>query len=272
MKTTVDIDEKRFLINGQVTYEECDSCMHGLLMNSRMVQAIFDDECPETRDLWKYPDTGIWDPERNTDEFCDALSTYRDHGLLAVTVGLQGGGSIYSSPVYDKYCNSAFTSEGSLKASYFNRLERILKRCDELGMVVIVNYFYFKQVAKIPDDNVIRDITERTTERLLASGYRNILVDVANESASFWNRKLMEPQNIDQLIDIVQSITYDGRRLLVSASTGCGKSLPEGRWREIEDFSLPHGNGCTPDQLTEKLITLRETPEHRKTTSTYHGE
>ncbi len=39
------------------------------------------------------------DPDRNTDDFCRMLPIYRGYGLLAVTVGMQGGGSIYTRPL-----------------------------------------------------------------------------------------------------------------------------------------------------------------------------
>ncbi len=60
-------------------------------MNSRMIQATFDDENPETRQRWAYPDTGKWDAERNVQEFLAMLPVYKEHGLLAVTVNFQGG-------------------------------------------------------------------------------------------------------------------------------------------------------------------------------------
>ncbi len=85
MKTQVSIDGDRFLINGRPTYEGVSfegKNVQGLLFNSRMIQAIFDDECPETRSRWNYPDTDTWDPERNTDDFCAHLPEYRKHGLL----------------------------------------------------------------------------------------------------------------------------------------------------------------------------------------------
>jgi hypothetical protein len=229
-----------------------------------MVQAIFDDECPETRHLWRYPDTGRWDPDRNTDEFCEMLPRYRDHGLLAVTVGLQGGGSIYSPDVYDRYINSAYRPDGSFKEPYFDRLLRVLAAADRCGMVVIVNYFYWKQVDKIPDDEVIFDITERVTEWLLETGHRNILVDVANEAGEFWDREPFRPDNIHRLIRAVQSVERDGHRLLAGASSGGGKALAEGEWLATEDFSAPHGNGLMPDELQEKIQMLRETPQFRE--------
>jgi len=225
-----------------------------------MIQAVFDDECPETRSRWDYPDTGEWDPERNTDEFCAHLPEYREHGLLAVTVGLQGGGSNYSRAVYDSYVCSAWAPDGTPRKPYFDRLLRAINAADECGMIVIVNYFYWKQARRIPDDRTVVGVVERTTDWLLRTGFRNILVDVANEAAAWWKRPVFEPENIHRLIEAAKGVTVDGRRLLVSSSTGGGDALPQGRWLEVEDFCLPHGNGCTPEGLAAKLRKLKEDP------------
>ncbi|MHC5034988.1 MAG: hypothetical protein ACYTFZ_08120 [Planctomycetota bacterium] len=265
MAIEVAIDGTKFLINGRPTYEGVSykgKPVEGLLLNSRMIQAVFDDECPETRQLWAYPDTGEWDPERNTDEFCAHLPEYRAHGLLAVTVGLQGGGSNYRPEVYDNYLNSAYRPDGSFKQPYFDRLLRVLDAADEAGMVVIVNYFYWKQVERIPEDSTLQDITRRVTEWLLRTGHRNILVDVANESQVFRNRPAMQPQNIHTFIELAQQTTLDGRRLLVGNSTGGGEDLPSGKWLEVEDFCMPHGNGTRPEQLGAKLRRLKESEEY----------
>ena len=56
--------------------------VEGLLMNSRMVQGILDDLNPQTRDRWKYPDTGKWDAGRNTREFIAAMPEWRRHRHL----------------------------------------------------------------------------------------------------------------------------------------------------------------------------------------------
>lgn len=61
MSTTLSIHGKDIYINEKPTYEGRFWNGHrieGLLLNSRMVQAIFDDENPETRQHWVYPDTG----------------------------------------------------------------------------------------------------------------------------------------------------------------------------------------------------------------------
>jgi hypothetical protein len=264
--TILAIDGTDFLIDGRPTYQGRQwngYRVEGLLLNSRMVQAIFDDENPQTRKLWAYPDTGRWDPDRNTDEFCAALPTYRGHGLLAVTVGLQGGGSIYTGGVYDRYINSAFAPDGSLKPAYFDRLRRIVAAADTAGMVVIVNYFYWRQATRFESEAAIIKATRAASDWLLASGHRNVFVDVVNESGVGQPPEIMLPDRVDELIEVVQQTTRDGRRLLVGCSTGGGDSLPAGRWREIEDIALPHGNGCSPEQLAAKLRRLRETPEHR---------
>jgi len=66
-QTIVSIKGEKFLINGQPTYKGLSwqgYPIEGLLMNSRMVQGVFDDLNPETVDKWKYPDTGKWDADR----------------------------------------------------------------------------------------------------------------------------------------------------------------------------------------------------------------
>lgn len=264
MKTEVNIDGNAFLINGRPTYEGVTfdgKKVEGLLFNSRMIQGIFDDANPETRAFIKYPDTGIWDPDRNTDEFCAALPEYRSYGLLGFTVGLQGGGHYYNPEIYDHYVNSAFHPDGTFKEAYFERLYRVLKAADEAGMVVIVNYFYWKQVEKIHEDSTIFAITEAVTSWLLETGFKNILVDVANEAAYWWTRSVCNPDNIHKMIDIAQNIELKGRRLLVSSSSGGGEEISIGKWREMEDFSMPHGNGCTPAQLHEKLRKFKDSDE-----------
>src|SRR4051812_46349384 len=71
-KTVVSIDGRIFRITGEPTYKGRvfnGVKVEGLLLNSRMVQGIFDDLNPETRGLWAYPDGAAFDAERNTREF-----------------------------------------------------------------------------------------------------------------------------------------------------------------------------------------------------------
>ena len=57
--TQVSIVGDCFHINGRPTYAGRvwnGKKIEGLLFNSRMVQATFDDLNPQTRDVWAYPD------------------------------------------------------------------------------------------------------------------------------------------------------------------------------------------------------------------------
>src|SRR3954468_17195667 len=152
--TTVSTRGQSFLINDKPTYAGRTyngMKVEGLLMNARLVQGVFDDRNPDTRKQWDYPD-GRWDPDRNTREFVAAMPAWRKHGLIAFTINLQGG----SPQGYSKaqpWVNSAFNFEdGSLRPEYLARLERILDKADELGMVPIVGYFYFGQAPRFKDE------------------------------------------------------------------------------------------------------------------------
>jgi hypothetical protein len=89
-----------------------------------MVQGVFDDLNPETRSRWAYSDTKLWDPERNTREFLAAMPLWRDHGLLAFTINLQGGSPQGYSKGRQIWHNSAITAEGDLCPEYLDRLDR----------------------------------------------------------------------------------------------------------------------------------------------------
>jgi hypothetical protein len=92
--TTIGIQGTEFTIDGQPTYAGRTyegKKIQGLLFNARAAQAIFDDANPGTRVHWVCPDTGVWDAERDTDQFCDALPLWKAHGVLGFTVDLQGG-------------------------------------------------------------------------------------------------------------------------------------------------------------------------------------
>src|SRR5204863_2690702 len=157
-RTEVAIRGDQFLLNGKPTYAGRSyngMRIEGLLMNVRAVQAIYDDQNPETRTKWAYPDTGKWDPERNVREFIAALPEWRRHGVLAFTVNLQGG----SPEGYSKgqpWENSAIDSDGNLRPAYMSRMARVLDRADELGMVAIVGYFYFGQDQRVKDEAAVR--------------------------------------------------------------------------------------------------------------------
>lgn len=65
----VSIKGNQFYINEELTYKGRywqGNKIEGLLFNSRMVQGIFDDLNPTTRDRFNYADTKVWSAGRNT--------------------------------------------------------------------------------------------------------------------------------------------------------------------------------------------------------------
>lgn len=264
-KTEVSIQGEDFHINHEITLKgkTYDGMrLEGLLPNARMVQGTYDDLNPETRELWKYPDTGTWDADRNTREFIEAMPEWKNHGLLAFTLNLQGG----SPQGYSKaqpWINSAIRPDGSLDETYMKRLEKILDKADELGMVVILGYFYFGQDERLKDETAVVNAVKNVTNWLLDKNYRNILVEVNNESNVRYDHAILKPERVDELISLVKSMNRNGRRLLVSTSFG-GSFIPVDNVLKVNDYVLVHGNSVKdPARIEEMVRIIRAKPDYK---------
>jgi hypothetical protein len=264
-KTEVSIRGDMFYINGRPTYEGRTwqgYKIEGLLFNSRMVQGIFDDLNPETRPQWAYPDTGQFDAERNTREFIAAMPEWRKHGLLAFTLNLQGGnprGYGRDQPWH----NSALTEDGQLRPDYMKRLERILNRADELGMVVILGVFYFGQDQRLKDEAAVIRALDNAIDWVFDHDYRNVLIEVNNECNVRYDHAILKPERVHELIERVKSHQRNGRRLLVSTSYG-GGTIPRENVVRSSDFLLLHGNGVSdPNRIADMVRQTRQMPGYR---------
>jgi len=218
-----------------------------------MVQGIFDDANPETRTLFGYPNTNIWDADRNTQEFIDAMPDWKAHGLLAFTLNLQGGSPTgYGNK---NWVNSTFDGNGNLKPDYLNRLERILEKADALGMVAILGYFYFGQDQLLKDEVAVINAVDNITNWLLEKGYTNVLVEINNECDIQYDHAILKPERVDELIKRVRNLS-DGK-LLVSTSFS-GNALPTPNVIESSDFVLVHGNGANAEDIKNLIINVRD--------------
>lgn len=260
--TVVSVLGDEFHLNGKPTYAGRTWRSHkiqGLLMNARLVQGIFDDRNTNTVARWAYPDTGKWDAERNTREFLAAMPEWRRDGLLAFTLNLQGG-SPQGYSQQQPWHNSAFEADGSLRADYLARLERILKRADELGMVVILGYFYFGQDERLQDEAAVIRATDNATRWLLEHRWQNVLVEVNNECNVRYDHDILKPARVHELIERVKAMKSGDRRLLAGTSYGGGK-VPEENVVRASDFLLLHGNGVSnPDRIAEMVRQTRAVP------------
>lgn len=264
--TVVSIVGEKFFINGRPTYAGrtwSGVSIEGRLMNSRMVQGIFDDQNPATRGRWTYPDGQGWDPERNTREFIAAMPEWKRHGLLAFTLNLQGG-SPEGYSAKQPWLNSAINADGSLRPDYLARAARILDRADELGMVVILGIFYFGQDERIRDEAAVIRAVDHTVDWLLARGDRHVLIEVNNETNVRYDHAILQPERVHELIARVRARQdKSGRRLLAGTSYGGGK-IPGDNVVQASDFILLHGNGqAEPAKITAMVARTRALPAWR---------
>ena len=258
-RTTIEIRGPKFFIKGKPTYAGRvwkGVEIEGLLLNSRMVQGIFDDENPETVSKWAYPDTGKWDPERNTREFLAAMPQWRRHGLLSFDINLQGGspqGYSRSQP----WRNSAFAPDGTLKPAYMARLKRILDFADELGFAPMVGFFYFGQDQHLSGDAAVRAAVVNATSWLMDQGYLNVLIEIANECDNrSYEQPLIQAPRIHELIDLCRETCK--RRYPISASFN-GGSIPHANVVRAADYILMHGNGVKdPARITAMVESVKQ--------------
>ncbi len=269
--TEISIHGTDFYINDKPTYAERRFEGHrieGMLFNVRAVQAIFDDANPETRAQWAYPDTGEWDPDRNTDEFCDALAEWADHGILAFTVNLQGGGPLYVPEIYRAYDNNGFTPQGELKPAYAARLEKVLARADALGMVAIVGMFYWMMLLRMEDQAAIWRAAHQTCEFLAGTGRRNILVEIANEIDVVVDNTPYDIFRPERQPEMIAALRNAYPELLYSTSGGgaevaTGRGMPPASLVRADDYVLLHGNGLRPPELIAALDTVHNMEAYR---------
>jgi len=259
-KTKVEICDDQFRINGKPTYEGIywkGNKIEGLLLNSRMVQGIFDDLNPETVTNWAYPDTKKWDAERNNMEFVKNMKKWRKNGLLSFTINMQGGSPQGYSQA-QPWNNSGYFEDGSLRPEYLARLERILDRADKLGMVPIVGFFYFGQDERLKDEMAVINAVNNITEWLLEKGYRNVLVEINNECNVRYDHDILRPARVHELIEMVKNKEHDGYRLYAGTSYG-GGFIPLPNVVRSSDFILIHGNGVSdPVKIGDMVKRTRE--------------
>jgi hypothetical protein len=191
------------------------------------------------------------------------MPEWRKHGLLAFTLNLQGG----SPQGYSKdqpWHNSAIDPDGNLRADYMKRLELILDRADELGMVAILGLFYFGQDERLKDEAAVRRAADNAIDWIAERGYRHVLIEVNNECNVRYDHAILRPERVHELIDGVKERGRRGDvRLLAGTSYG-GGTIPQEKVVRASDFLLLHGNGVgDPKRIAEMVRRTRKVPGYR---------
>ncbi len=297
--TTVEIDGDSWLINGQPTYKGRsfrDMKVEGLLLNSRMANAIFDDINPWTRGLWAYPDTSTWDPSRNTSELIKMLPVYVEYGLTAININIQGGsplGYYRDDPTVlqelrrrvrakkpdaldeDIWCglsgvnvqpwkSSGFSNDGQLLEDVRDRLANVIEAADRVGLVVCLGLFYFGQDNRLSSEESVLKGVRDICNWMLHQGYRNVIIEINNESdVPRYDHAILRPDRVHELILLASSIRYEGRRLLAGTSF-TRREVPSWDVVDASDFILLHGNGVDkPEGLKNMVRNVRSVASYR---------
>ena len=232
----------------------------GRLMNIRIAQALFDDEW-----LTEVP----FNPDVNTDRVITALDTYRDNGVLAINVSLQGGNPGYKEEVAEIQRNheassgrgkgaliSAFLPDGSLKPAWMGRLLRLQRALDQRGMILTLMYFYQGQNGVLLDPTTVRQAVISATDWLIQNDCRNVIIEIANEFD--WGYDPWITNHMGELIELTRSRFKPEFRLPIGASI-LGIGVPDSTRGHV-DLAIVHGNRLSPEVKRKEIAGLFADP------------
>ena len=252
MKTTVHVQGDKFLINGKLTYseiEESNPKAHGLLMNARFIQGIFDDKSNPER--WARFGVDQWDPDKNTADLIQALPEWYRYGLRAFTVGFQGGGPCFTI-ANETIHNSPYTPDGkSVNQDALRRMKSLITSADELGMVVIVSLFYPGQIHWLNDDQAVRNAVEFIASWLKEEQFTNVIIEIANERDCTEYKEFPILYTSEGMCELIALAREKSGGMLVGCSS-LGFTY-DAAVAAASDVNLLHSNTLTRQRLYNKI-------------------
>ncbi len=250
-KSSVSIEGDKWYFNDEVINP--GSPAEGLLMNVRMVNTVFEDRGEELEKR-----NSGFDPDANTNAFIDKIPEYVSSGVNAFTLCLQGG-----MPGYEGAINTAFNSDGSLRDDYLQRVERVIRACDDNGAAVILSLFYQRQHSHhsaLTGKESIRKAVENSVNWIADKGFTNVVLEISNEyrHGGFRNwvdgEWLMSEEGQVELMELAQQHHPE---LLVSTS-GMGNGLFHELLANAADFLLIHFNTTSLDLYESRIKDVQK--------------
>ncbi len=235
----------------------------GRMMNLRIAQGLFHDEW-----LTEFP----FDPEANTDRLIKALDAYKEHGILAISVSLQGGNAGYNREFQGikremeaKYGQgkgalvSTFRPDGSLKEAWMKRLLRLARELDRRRMILDLLYFYQRQDEVFENTQAIDRAALNVTDWLIDNNCRNVIIEIANEhDVKTYDHDRYIHNQMGHLIELVRRRFAERKAafiLPITASTGGSMRVFDGV-RDHADLIIIHGNHRTPEEKKARVAEL----------------
>lgn len=252
--TVLTIDGTKFRINGELIYSEIPNSnprTHGMLMNNRFIQGIFDTTNP---DLFKRYNKDF-DAETNTNEMIAALPQWYAKGLRAITVGMQGGGSCFSIKGQD-LGNNPYSEDGlTIDPAYLARLDKVIEACDKIGMVVIVSYLYGFNAVQLKYAQTIINIVKTMSTYLKDKGYKNVIIEIANENNINTFKPLPIVQNPHGMVSLINFAKECCGGIPVGCSGGGGYVNEE--ICRASDVAIIHGNGESRGKFYNHILRTK---------------
>ena len=236
-RTHIAVRGEQWYINDALTYS--GAAASGLLMNVRMVNAVFEDAAqPE------------FDAEANTNAFLAKIPEYAAHGVRAFTLCLQGG-----MPGYEGAVNSAFAPDGTLRDPYLARVRRVIEACDRAGLAVILGCFYQRQDQILRDEASVRAAVVNAAAWIRDCGFANVVLEIANEFGhdGFDHALIKSPEGEVELIRLAKKAAPS---LLVGTS-GLGDGRLPAAVCEASDVLLIHFNGTSLQEIPGRIDALK---------------
>lgn len=143
------------------------------------------------------------------------------------------------------------------------RLEKILDRADELGMIIMLGVFYFGQDHRLTDEMAVKQAVIETVDWIADRGYTNVLLEIANEHNIRYTHDIIH-RRPHELIRLAQRRAAEhGLDLPVSVSLSGGR-VPSAEVVDVADYVLLHGNGVSrSERMAEMILTVRNMEQYR---------
>lgn len=151
----------------------------------------------EAFDMWSTRLANAAFDDRFCDDVIENLDDYMRYGVNTLSVGIQGG-NLGSNTFNTKYPR-VYNADGTLKLNsvVWNNIKRLLRETDRRGMVLMVQYWYFKRDENVPTEAAVLSATRTITQWLKATGHQNFVLDLVNEfgHTEYSNRSIFSTVN-----------------------------------------------------------------------------
>ncbi len=249
--THITIIGDKWYFNDRIINE--GSPAEGLLMNVRMVNTLFEDRSGQLNKV--VPD---FDPVTSTKVFTGIIPEYVSNGINAFTISLQGG-----NPGYEGAINTAFNPDGSLRESYMERAEKVIRACDANNAAVNLSLFYQRQHSHqkaLTGKESIINAVENTAGWIAEKGFTNVILEISNEYRHSGFRRWVDGDWLtseDGQAELIRRAKNRNPDLLVSTS-----GMGDGRFHETlareADFILIHFNHTWLDEIPSRIKDLKK--------------